>query len=163
MQRTRVLLAVDSTHYAQLISKCIADAAPDFELVFFTDEKGSALDSSDVVDLLTTIAAAEPDVMVHATMELEPNTDVYNWIFGEFPFLPIVHVNADGRILRIRHSISIEEFTEQAKNSAGRDGIGRLLEAIRNCTEEEALASAVGRRPTEEILVSESLTQFPRH
>jgi hypothetical protein len=156
MERIRVLLAVDSAHYAQMISRCVADAAPDFELVFFTDEAGRALDSSDTVDLLTTIADSEPHVMVHATTELEPNTDLYSWVFGQFPFLPIVHVNFDGRIRRIRNLISIEECNGQARNSSAQDDIGRLLDAIRNCTEEEAVASANSRGASEEVLLSES-------
>jgi hypothetical protein len=139
-----------------MIARCVADSAPDLEFVFFTDEEGRALDASDTVDLLTTIADCEPHVIVHATTELEPNTDLYGWIFVQFPFLPVVHVNVDGRIRRIRQSISIEEFTDQARNSSGQEGIGRLLVAIRNCTEEETLSSGVGRGASEEVALSES-------
>jgi hypothetical protein len=164
-ERIRVLLAVDSAHYAQMISRCVADSAPELEVVFFTDGEGRALDSSDTVDLLTTIADSEPHVMVHATTELEPNTDLYGWIFVQFPFLPIVHVNVDGRIRRIRHLISIDEFSGQVRNSSEQDDIGRLVEAIRHCTqmEEEVVSNAVGQSAPEEVLLSESLTQFPSH
>ena len=160
MERIRVLLAVDSTHYAQIISKCLADEAPELQLVFFTDEDGNALDSGDIVDLLTTIAESEPDVMVHATEELEPNTDLYGWVFGQYPFLPIVHINRDGRIRRFRQSISMEEFSNQAKESCALDGVGRLLAAIRDSIESGARCASSGS-VSDEVLVSEAFTQFP--
>jgi hypothetical protein len=161
MERIRVLLAVDSAQYAQTISSCLADQAPDFELVYFTDEEGSALDSSDVVDLLTTIAACEPDVMVHATEDSEPNFELSNWILGQFPFLPIVHVNPEGRIRRIRQSISTEEIASPAPGSSPTDSIGRLLIAIRNSTEAGPFSRAACGKVSEEPILSEAFTQIP--
>jgi hypothetical protein len=132
--RPRVLLAVDSTQYAQLISNCAADQAPDLDLMYFTDEQGRALDSIDPLDLLITIADSEPDIVVHATQESEPNANNYGWIFDQFPFVEIVHVNPEGRIRRIRQSVLVAEFDNQVRERGGADGVGRLFAAIRSCT-----------------------------
>lgn len=135
MERTRVLLAVDSTNYAQLINKCAAEEAPDLELMYFTDDEGQSLDSSHTFELLTMIADSQPDVVVHATSEAEPSASIYSWIFDQFPFVEIVHVDGTGNIRRIWQSISMAEFDNQAKESSVPDGIGRLFDAIRRCKE----------------------------
>jgi hypothetical protein len=161
MERIRVLLAVDSAQHAQAFSNCLAEEAPDLELVYFTDEKGRALDSSDVVELLTTIAACEPEVLVHVTVAPEPNFDLCNWVLGQFPFLPIVHVNLGGRIRRIRQAVSIEEISNAAGFSPS-DCIGCLLAAIRNSTDADPLPRAVcGKVSEEPIVLSEAFTQIP--
>jgi hypothetical protein len=161
MERIRVLLAVDSAQYAQTISSCLADQAPDLELVYFTDDEGRALDSSDVVDLLTTIAACEPDVMVHATEDLDPNFELSNWILGQYPFLPIVHVNPEGRILRIRQSVSTEEISSPEPGTSPVDSIGRLLVAIRNSTDSGPFSHATCGKVSEEPVLSQAFTQIP--
>jgi hypothetical protein len=162
MERIRVLLAVDSAQYAQTISSCLAEQAPDLEFVYFTSEEGRALDSSDVVDLLTTIAACEPEVLVHATQNRETNLELCDWILGQFPFLPIVHINAEGRIRRIRHSISTEELSDAPLGYSSTDSIGCLLTAIRNSTDIGTFPRAVcGKVSGEPVLSSEAFTQIP--
>jgi hypothetical protein len=132
--RTRVLLAVDSAYYAQMLAQCAVYDAPDLELVFFTDEEGHPLTPGDTPELLTTIADCEPDVLVHATGELEPNTNVYGWIFDQYPFLSVVHINREGRIRRVYQTIAQSDFDGPAKDSSPRSDIRRLLDAIRECT-----------------------------
>jgi hypothetical protein len=154
MARRRVLLAVDSTQYAQLIAKCAADEAPDLELMYFTDEQGRALDSIDPLELLITIAHTEPDVVVHATPESEPNAKDYCWIFDQFPFVKIVHVNPEGHIRRIQQSVLVDEFDNQARERGGSGDICRLFAAIRSCTTPrrfDVLSTALNPAPNDYV------------
>jgi hypothetical protein len=160
MERIRVLLAVDSAQHAQAFSNCLAEEAPDLELVYFTDEEGRSLGASDVVELLTTIATCEPDILVHVTVAPEPNFDLCSWILGQFPFLPIVHVNPGGCIRRIRQAVSIEELSDLTGFSSS-DCIGCLLAAIRNSTDADPISRAVCGKVSEEPVLSQAFTQIP--
>jgi hypothetical protein len=132
MPAIRVYLAIESEHYADVVTKYLQAAGADVEVI---RNVGDSRRTIETVDFLTDVVATAPDVIVHHSTDNEPSTETYRWLLDEHPSLRIVHVNPKGNICGIQQRIIRRHFTPKRSQASETDLLERLLDAIRDASD----------------------------